>query len=87
MNELTLDQIIQARNRCAKIIALYGEQYLPIFERLENEIELRMKQQTLLERAIAIHDEKDAQKIHQLKYRFNSLIVADRGYLSPNTKI
>ena len=50
----TLDEIIIARNRCAKLIAQYGEKYLPIFERLENEIEERKKYGALLDRALKI---------------------------------
>lgn len=75
MNKPSLDEIVSARNRCAQIIALYGERYLPIFERLENEIELRMNRQNLLERAIAIHNEKDRPKAGQLKNIFNGIIV------------
>ncbi|GEM_PF-5981713 len=43
MQEPKLDEIIAARNECAKIIAAHGEQYLSIFERLEQEIELSYK--------------------------------------------
>jgi|GEM_PF-2690677 len=54
MQEPTLDEIITARNECAKIIATHGEQFLPIFERLEEEIELRKKRVESLNRAIQI---------------------------------
>lgn len=61
MTEPTFKQIIKARNQCANIIALYGEQYLPIFERLENEIALRKEKQALLEKAININSKNDTQ--------------------------
>ncbi|AXG69599.1 hypothetical protein KORDIASMS9_01824 [Kordia sp. SMS9] len=61
MQEPTLDQIIDARARCAKAIARYGEQYLPIFERLDNEIAKRVKQQSLLNKAIEIGTQNGTQ--------------------------
>ena len=51
---ITLDRLIDARDRCAKIIVEYGDKYLPIFERLENEIENRRNQKNLLNRALEI---------------------------------
>lgn len=54
MKEPTLKEIIEARDKCATIIAKYGEQYLPIFERLEKEIEIRMERQKFLEKALYI---------------------------------
>ena len=51
---MTLDKLTHARDRCAKIIVEYGEKYLPIFERLENEIENRRNQKNLLNRALEI---------------------------------
>lgn len=51
---MTLDKLTHARDRCAKIIVEYGEKYLPIFERLENEIENRRNQENLLNRALEI---------------------------------
>ncbi len=54
MREPTLDEIINARDRCAKIISLYGDRYLPIFERLDNEISTRQKKRMLLEKAVSI---------------------------------
>lgn len=50
VNEPPLDRIIQARNKCAQIIMSHGEQFLPIFERLEKEILIRSKKQKTLER-------------------------------------
>ena len=57
MNEPTIEQIIEARNQCAEIIALHGEKFLPIFERLENEIAIRQKKQELLVESISKIDE------------------------------
>ena len=78
MNEPTLDQIIEARNRCAEVIVQYGERYLPIFERLENEIVLREKKQELLNRAISISlkngTRNGTQNGTQLTSNFNSKI-------------
>lgn len=54
MNEPTLERIIEARNRCAEIIAKYGDRYLPIFERLENEIATQKEKQKLLNKAILL---------------------------------
>ena len=54
MSDLGLDQIIAARNECARIIALYGDTYLPIFERLETEISKRERQNKLLIKAMKI---------------------------------
>lgn len=75
MNDPTLNQIIEARNRCAEIIAQYGERYLPIFERLENEISLRKKKQELLNRAISISlkngTQNSTQNGTQLMIQFN----------------
>ncbi len=48
--EITLKDIEEARDRCAAIIYHQGEQYLPIFERLEQEVEARKKKDRLLER-------------------------------------
>jgi pantoate kinase len=59
--EPTLDQVIHARNECANIIALYGEKYIPIFERLEEELEIRQKRMKLLRRALAISDKTGTQ--------------------------
>jgi len=55
--EITLQDIEEARDRCATIIYHQGEQYLPIFERLEQEIEARKKQDRLLERVHKIATE------------------------------
>lgn len=54
MSEPTLKQIIEARDKCAIVIAKYGECYLPIFERLEKEIEIRVERQKYLDKALKI---------------------------------
>ena len=54
MQEPSLNQIIEAHDRCAQIIVRYGAQYLPIFERLESEIEKRITEQATIERVIRI---------------------------------
>lgn len=61
MQEPTLDQIIDARARCAKAIAQYGEQYLPIFERLDDEVVKRIKQRELLNKALKIGTQNGTQ--------------------------
>ncbi len=72
MNEPSLNQIIKARNQCAEIIALYGERYLPIFERLENEISIREKRQKLLDKALIISSKNGTQSGTHLVLRFNA---------------
>lgn len=54
LKEPSLSEIIAARNKCAHIIAKYGEQYLPIFERLEKEIVIRTERQKYLDKALRI---------------------------------
>jgi len=54
MKEPTLKEIMDARDKCAIIIAKYGERYLPIFERLEKEIKIRMERQKCLDKALKI---------------------------------
>lgn len=54
-----MKELISARDKCAQIITLYGEQYIPIFERLENEISCRQKRQELLNKAIRIATRKN----------------------------
>ncbi len=72
MNEPPLNQIIKARNQCAEIIALYGEKFLPIFERLENEIAIREERQRLLDKAIMIGSKNGTQNGTHLAPRFNA---------------
>lgn len=65
LKEPTLAEIIDARNKCAHIIAKYGEQYLPIFERLEKEIGIRMERQKYLDKALKIATQNDTQNATQ----------------------
>ncbi|MEM9299158.1 MAG: hypothetical protein AAGA64_12320 [Bacteroidota bacterium] len=72
MREPTLDEIIVARDECARIIARFGDQYLPIFERLENEIEKREKDGALFRRALKIATQNATQSATQIRIPFNS---------------
>ena len=49
-----MKELLVARKICAQIITKYGEQYLPIFERLESEIDSRNKRQQSLDKAVKI---------------------------------
>lgn len=51
----TLEDVIKARDKCAAIIAKYGADYLPIFERIQMEIEKMEKNTSLYEQALQIH--------------------------------
>ena len=66
MKQPTTEELIVARNQCARIIALYGERYLPIFVRLENEIALRDQQKVLLKKAVNIGVKIDTQNGTQI---------------------
>lgn len=68
--EPTLDEIRKARDECARIISLHGESYLPIFERLENEIAQRKHQNRLLKKALKIGTQNGTQNGTQLKVQF-----------------
>tara|TARA_B100000073_G_C23739521_1_gene573308 strand:- start:3654 stop:3851 length:198 start_codon:yes stop_codon:yes gene_type:complete len=48
------EELRKAYEVAAKVVALHGETYLPIFERLEREYEARMQSKKALERAKAI---------------------------------
>lgn len=52
--DVSLQDLIKARDKCAYIIAKYGQQYLPLFERLEKEIEIREERQKYLDKALKI---------------------------------
>ena len=51
MPNLTLEQ---ARNKIARIVAEHGEQYLPIFIRLENEYQKQQQFKEQLKKALQI---------------------------------
>lgn len=75
MQDPTLDQIIDARARCANAIAQYGEQFLPIFERLDNEAEKRKKQQALLDKALKIGTHNGTQSGTHLADIFMKIVL------------
>lgn len=53
-DQLSLEQIKRAYHQAAKIVARYGDKYLPIFERLEKEYNERKDKVKTLKRAIQI---------------------------------
>jgi len=53
-DQLSLSQIKKAYHQAAKIVARYGDKYLPIFERLEKEYQNRKDKVKTLNRAIKI---------------------------------
>ncbi len=53
-DQLSLAQIKRAYHQAAKIVARYGDKYLPIFERLEKEYQSRKDKVKTLNRAIKI---------------------------------
>ncbi len=53
-NKVSYKQLKKAYLQAAKIVALHGEKYLPIFERLEKEYKERKKQVSTLNRAIKL---------------------------------
>ncbi|WP_421896345.1 hypothetical protein [Marinoscillum sp.] len=70
MGNPSLKEIVAARDECARIISMYGESYLPIFERLEKEITLHQKRNRLLDKALKIGTQSGTQNGTQLKVRF-----------------
>ncbi len=52
-NEITTEELKKAYLYSAKIVAKYGEVYIPIFERLEAEYKKRVKTKSALQRAIS----------------------------------
>ena len=53
-DQLSLAQIKRAYHQAAKIVTLYGDKYLPIFERLEKEYHDKKDKVKTLNRAIKI---------------------------------
>lgn len=47
-SDITLESVLEAYQLIAKIIAHYGNDYLPIFERLHNEMQKYQAQHSLL---------------------------------------
>ncbi len=66
-DEITLSEIIEARDKVAWIIVKYGKRYLPIFERLDFEVEKRKKEEELLQKAITIGTQNGTQSGTHLK--------------------
>ena len=54
MKQLTIEEIRKARDKCAFFVNKYGECYLPIFERLDNELQACQSRQSSLEKALQI---------------------------------
>ena len=57
---VTFEELARARVQIAQIINTYGEKYLPIFERLDNEYNQRKAQQDLLTKARNISNSLDS---------------------------
>jgi len=53
-DEITLSVLKEAYQTAAKVVADHGDVYLPIFERLHNEIEQRKARDTMLAKAQAV---------------------------------
>jgi len=51
-----INELIKAREKCAQIITQYGDVYLPIFERLDNEISALQTRQSAMDRVRMIAD-------------------------------
>lgn len=54
----TLEELIHYRQIAAKVVALYGDTYLPVFERMHKEVLDRQKNDDLLSIAISIANEE-----------------------------
>ena len=52
--EISFSELKKAYLQSANIVAVYGERYLPIFERLEKEYKNRKQKDDILTRAISI---------------------------------
>lgn len=52
MTTLDLETLEKARKTVAKAIALHGEAYLPIFMRLDREVESRKQKDNAMQRAL-----------------------------------
>lgn len=51
---ITPEQIIEARNYAALVVARHGEAYLPLFERMEREVANLEKKEDALARALRL---------------------------------
>lgn len=52
--EITLELLKEARLISAKVVERYGDSYLPIFVRVQNEIDLRKSHQSYREKALQL---------------------------------
>ncbi|MGH1404332.1 MAG: hypothetical protein ACRBDL_08810 [Alphaproteobacteria bacterium] len=52
--DISTEELKKAYLISAKIVSLYGEKYLPIFERLESEYRKRKKSKEALQRALSV---------------------------------
>jgi hypothetical protein len=50
-DQLSLSQIKRAYHQAAKIVARYGDKYLPIFERMEEEYKKRVEHKNIVDKA------------------------------------
>ena len=53
-SELTTERVMRAKIIAAKIVAAHGDSYLPLFTRLEDEVERLSKDKEAIERALEI---------------------------------
>lgn len=58
-DQISYEDLEAAYNVAAKVVAIYGEIYLPIFERLQFELDIFDKKKKLLEKAKKIADDMD----------------------------
>ena len=55
--EPSMDELYKCYNRLAVIVKEHGKEYLPLFERVHNEIKMRKKQNRLLDIALKAAEE------------------------------
>lgn len=55
--EPTLEELIKARHDAAVLVRRFGEKFLPIFQRLDDEVSAREARQAALKRALEIAEE------------------------------
>lgn len=69
LKDPTVRELIDARDKCAHIIAKYGERYLPIFERLEKEIGIKKEREKYLKKALEIATQNDTHNATQNRFK------------------
>lgn len=57
--ELTMEELYECYNSLARIVKKYGNEYLPLFERVHNEIEMRKKKNRLLDIAMDVANKSE----------------------------